>query len=43
MKKILYTLLFALAASMAVTSCTEEDVQPNTVENGGGNASDPKK
>ncbi len=35
MKKIVFALLFALATSMALQSCTEEEVAPNT-ENGGG-------
>ena len=40
MKKIVYLLLFALATSFTVTACTEEEVAPNTVMNGGGGAHD---
>ena len=37
MKKIIYTLLFALASSLAFTSCTEEEVSPDAhYSNGGG-------
>lgn len=36
MKKIIYTLLFAFAASVTFTACTEEEVTPNTELNGGG-------
>jgi hypothetical protein len=38
MKKLLYILAFCFAASLTVTSCTEEDVQPT--ENGGGEISE---
>jgi hypothetical protein len=34
MKRLIFTLLVAVASAMAVTSCTEEEVVPNT-ENGG--------
>jgi hypothetical protein len=34
MKKFIYILLLALASSMTVVSCTEEEVAPST-ENGG--------
>ncbi|MGC3945598.1 MAG: hypothetical protein QM762_13945 [Chryseolinea sp.] len=36
MKKVIYSLLIAFAASMAFTACTEEEVAPTTVMNGGG-------
>jgi hypothetical protein len=37
MKKLIYTLIIAFATSMAVTSCTEEEVTPQaTLSNGGG-------
>lgn len=39
MKKIIYTLLIVFASSLSFTSCTEEDVAPNT-ENGGAGAGD---
>lgn len=42
MKKFIYTLIIAFTVSMAVTACTEEEVTPNTVMNGGGGAIDPK-
>ena len=42
MKKIIYILLVSVLASMAVSSCTEEAVTPNTEFNGGGLGSDPK-
>lgn len=34
MKKIIFTLLIAFATTFAFTSCTEEEIAPNT-ENGG--------
>jgi hypothetical protein len=34
MKRIIYMLFIAFASALAVTSCTEEEVAPNT-ENGG--------
>lgn len=37
MKKLIYLALFAFATSLAITSCTEEEVKPTTVMNGGGN------
>lgn len=42
MKKVFYMLLLAFATSMAFTACTEEEVAPSTVMNGGGQGSDPK-
>lgn len=42
MKKIIYMLLLAFATSMAFTACTEEEVAPSTVMNGGGQGIDPK-
>ena len=43
MKKILYVLLIAFSTSVALVSCTEEEVVPTTQgDNGGGGASDPK-
>jgi hypothetical protein len=44
MKKIIYLLLFAFSTSMALSSCTEEEITPSTElsRNGGGGASDPK-
>jgi hypothetical protein len=36
MKKVIYMLLFAIASSIAFTACTEEEVAPTTVMNGGG-------
>ncbi len=36
MKKFIYIILFAMATSLTVTSCTEEVVQPTQNENGGG-------
>lgn len=45
MKKFLYILMFAVVSSMAVTSCTEENIEP-TKENGtnnGGSQNDPIK
>jgi hypothetical protein len=39
MKKLLYTFLFLAFSGLAITSCTEEEVSPNTTQqsNGGGN------
>ena len=42
MKKLLSILFISLACSLAFTSCTEEEVTPNTELNGGGGASEPK-
>lgn len=40
MKKTLYILLISFAASMAFTSCAEEDIKPvEKVSNGGGGGS----
>ena len=37
MKKIIYSLLIACAASLAITSCSEEEIKPQTegAQNGG--------
>ncbi len=35
MKKFIYIVLFAMASSLTVTSCTEEVVQPTQNDNGG--------
>jgi len=35
MKKLIYIVLFAMATSFTVTSCTEEVVQPTQNENPG--------
>jgi hypothetical protein len=42
MKRIIYAALFAMFCTLAITSCTEEEVTPNT-ENGGGLEIDPIK
>lgn len=42
MKKFIFTALLAIAASLVITSCTEENVTPKT-ENGGGNTIDEKR
>ena len=44
MKKFIYLLLFVLAGSLSITSCTEEEVTPTTElsRNGGGGGIDPK-
>lgn len=42
MKKLFYLLTIALLASISITSCTEEEIKPQTeLKNGGGEASDP--
>ncbi|HEY0740444.1 MAG TPA: hypothetical protein VGD40_03245 [Chryseosolibacter sp.] len=42
MKKLFYILLIAMTASLTITSCTEENVEPQTSgNNGGGGASEP--
>lgn len=41
MKKIIAIILFSFAASLTVTSCTEEEITPSEY-NGGGQGSDPK-
>lgn len=39
MKKFIYAFVLALVSSMAISSCTEEDVTPkNETDNGGGGA-----
>ncbi len=44
MKKLFYLITIALLASISITSCTEEEVKPQTeLRNGGGSASDPIK
>ena len=41
MKKLLYLLAFALLTSVSMTSCTEEEIAPQTeLRNGGGEALD---
>ncbi|HTF17682.1 MAG TPA: hypothetical protein VK658_06395 [Chryseolinea sp.] len=42
MKKVIYMVLLAFATSLAFTACTEEEVAPSTVMNGGGGGLDPK-
>lgn len=41
MKKLIAIFLFALATSITVTSCTEEEIAPSEY-NGGGQPMDPK-
>jgi hypothetical protein len=41
MKKLICILLVAIATSLTITSCTEENITPKQ-ENGGGGALDPK-
>jgi hypothetical protein len=41
MKKLLAIFLFALASSITITSCTDEEVKPSAGDNGGGAANDP--
>jgi hypothetical protein len=44
MKKIFYVTIIALFASACFSSCTEEEIKPqSTTCNGGGSASDPPK
>lgn len=44
MKKIFYIALIALTTSFSITSCTEEEVKPQSeIPNGGGSPSDPPK
>ena len=40
MKKLIYTILFALIVSSSITSCTKEEVKPATTGPAGGQASD---
>jgi hypothetical protein len=43
MKKLFYVLLVAFAASLTITSCTEEQVEPQTTTGtGGGGVSEGK-
>ncbi len=37
MKKFIYTILFALVTSVAISSCTEQDIKPRE----GGSSTDP--
>ncbi|MDH4057627.1 MAG: hypothetical protein OEU76_02630 [Cyclobacteriaceae bacterium] len=42
MKKFMYILAIAFAASISFTACSEEEVTPKSeLENGGGTGSDP--
>ena len=43
MKKLIYVILVAFVSSMAITSCTEDEVKPNTEggNSGGGEGTDP--
>jgi hypothetical protein len=41
MKKIIYILAIAFAASMAMTACTEEEVSPALCNGGGSGSFDP--
>jgi len=41
MKKIFYILTVLLVLSLAVSSCTEENVKPQSGDNSGGGGSDP--
>jgi hypothetical protein len=43
MKNLLYSLLVLFVLSIAVSSCTEENVKPQTGDSSGGGASDPIK
>jgi hypothetical protein len=43
MKKIIAIVLLSLTASVAISSCTEEEVTPNTVMNGGGGSHEEPK
>jgi hypothetical protein len=40
MKKIVYIVLIALTSTLAFTSCTEEEVTPQTTTGNGGGAGD---
>jgi hypothetical protein len=42
MKKFIYILLVAISSALVVTSCTEEEVAPNTATEGGGAGNDGK-
>jgi len=43
MKKFIYILLISVFSGIALSSCTEEEVTPNTeLDNGGGEASTSK-
>lgn len=42
MKKLFYVLLVAFAASLTITSCTEEQVEPQSTGSNGGGASEAK-
>lgn len=43
MKKLIYVILVAFVSSMAITSCTEDEIKPGTEEGtpGGGSGEDP--
>jgi hypothetical protein len=41
MKKVIYTILIAVVASLSFSSCTEENIEPKTeLDNGGGAGSE---
>ena len=42
MKKLITIVLLTFATSLAITSCTEENITPTTMDNGGGQPIDPK-
>ena len=33
MKKIIYTIAFALVASLSISACASEDITPNKIDN----------
>ncbi len=41
MKKTLYIILLFIVTSLAISSCTEQEIKPKTIVTGGG-ALDPK-
>lgn len=40
MKKLIFLFAVLVVSSMAITSCTEEEIQPKTELNGGGQTSE---
>jgi len=42
MKKIIYIIMLTLVGALTITSCTEENVAPQTNENTGGGVSEDK-
>ena len=43
MKKLIYVLVFSFVATISITSCTEEAIEPQQTDNQGGQVSERDK